>query len=180
MKPFAETSRTILRELLPQDAAGMFEMDSDPEVHKYVGKRPVQTIQQSRDVIEMVRKQYVDNGIGRWAVIEKSSGVFIGWSGFKLMKETINGHTNFYDFGYRFKRTHWGKGFATESGKAGLAAGIELLRLTEVFAMTDVDNVASRNVLEKLGFRYMGDFKYDADPIWRESGQPTTWFELKP
>ena len=35
MKIFAETDRFLLRELLPSDIDGMFELDSDPEVHKY-------------------------------------------------------------------------------------------------------------------------------------------------
>src|SRR3954462_3045386 len=101
MKIFAETERLILRELLPTDAEGMFELDSDADVHKYVGKKPVKTIDECRDVIEFIRAQYVSNGIGRWAVIEKSTNNFVGWSGLKLMKEKVNGHIDFYDIGYR-------------------------------------------------------------------------------
>lgn len=179
MNVFAETKRTIIRELLANDAEGMYEMDSDPEVHRYVGKTPVQTIEQSRDVIAFVRKQYLDNGIGRWAVIEKDTGDFLGWTGFKLMKEKVNGHINFYDFGYRLKRKYWGLSYATESGKGALDAGLELLKIKELYAMTDIDNQASRRVLEKLGFEYKGNFNYDAEPNWRTKEEPTTWYKLK-
>ena len=179
MEIFIETERTFIRELLPGDDKGMFEMDSDPDVHKYVGKKPVETIERSREVIEFVRKQYLDNGIGRWAVLEKESGEFMGWTGFKLMRETINAHTNFYDFGYRLKRKFWGQGLATESGRGVLEYGIKLLQINEVYAMTDIDNLASKRVLEKLGFIYKGNFNYDAEPNWRENEEPTAWFEKK-
>ncbi|WP_293308745.1 GNAT family N-acetyltransferase, partial [Pedobacter sp. UBA5917] len=102
MKIFAETERLILRELLPEDAAGMFEMDGDPEVHIFLGNKPVQSIEQSKADIEFIRKQYIDNGIGRWAVIEKETNSFIGWAGLKFIKEMNNNHSNYYDLGYRF------------------------------------------------------------------------------
>jgi hypothetical protein len=40
VKIFAETERLILREILPTDIDGLFELDFDPEVHKYLGNKP--------------------------------------------------------------------------------------------------------------------------------------------
>jgi RimJ/RimL family protein N-acetyltransferase len=51
MAIYIETERLYIRELQPEDAQGMFEMDSDPEVHRYVGGQPVATIEQTRAVI---------------------------------------------------------------------------------------------------------------------------------
>lgn len=48
-------------------------------------------------VIESIRKQYFDNGIGRWAVIEKESNNFIGWSGLKFVREETNNHIEYLD-----------------------------------------------------------------------------------
>src|SRR5689334_14285347 len=109
MKIFLETERLLLRELLPTDEAAMFAMDSDPEVHRYLGNKPVQKREQSRELIAFVRQQYVDNGIGRWAVVEKETGDFVGWSGLKLAPGPTNGRTNYYDLGYRFLRRYWGR-----------------------------------------------------------------------
>ncbi len=173
-----ETERLIIRPLQDGDAAGMFVMDSDPVVHRYVGGKPVETIAQTQAVIAFVRNQYADYGIGRWAVIEKESGEFAGWTGFKYYATEVNGHINHYDFGYRFARRFWGKGFATESAKAALQYGLEVLKLRNVYAMTDVDNAASRHILEKLGFRFDGIFAYNDQPDWREEGEPTTWYAL--
>ena len=177
MDIFIETERLYIRELNLSDEKGMFEMDSDTEVHKFLVNHPIEKIEQSREVIEYVRQQYKEFGIGRWAVIEKGTNDFIGWTGFKFMANTVNGHSGHYDFGYRLARRFWGKGYATESGRASLHYGVSTLKFRDIYGMTDVDNIASRHVLEKLGFILMEIFPYDAEPIWREKGAPTTWYQ---
>jgi RimJ/RimL family protein N-acetyltransferase len=107
MQIFVETNRLTLRELMPSDETGMFELDADAEVHRYLGNKPISTMDEVRQVIALIRDQYVQNGIGRWAVIEKATGHFMGWSGLKLVKELINGHINYYDLGYRLMKKHW-------------------------------------------------------------------------
>jgi [ribosomal protein S5]-alanine N-acetyltransferase len=171
MKFYIETERLILRDLLPTDAEGMFELDSDPEVHKYVGRKPVQVIEESRKVIDIIRAQYDTNGIGRWAVIEKATGAFIGWSGLKLMTTEINGYTNYLDLGYRFIKRYWGKGYATETALASIQFAWSELKATDVYGIADVDNTASRNVLEKCGLQFQNIFEYDGDTH--------AWYELK-
>lgn len=100
MKIFIETERLILREILPSDDKALFELDSDPEVHRYLGK-PIHQIKEAQATIDAVRQQYIDFGIGRWAMIEKSTGDFMGWTGLKFVTQMRNGHTNYYDLGYR-------------------------------------------------------------------------------
>jgi RimJ/RimL family protein N-acetyltransferase len=178
MSIYIETDRLYIRELEPRDEAGMFLMDSDPEVHRYLGNNPVKTPAEVGAVIEFVRRQYAEAGIGRWAVLEKDTGDFVGWTGFKLMRERVNGRQDFYDFGYRHTRKHWGKGYATEAARAALDYGIDRLGFTDVYAMTDIDNGASRHILEGLGFRLQEIFPYDAEPNWRAAGAPTTWYKL--
>ncbi len=160
MQIFVETERLILRELLPTDDKGMFELDSNPEVHKYLGNNPVNNISQCITTIEDIRKQYLDKGIGRWAVIEKTSGEFIGWSGLKLMTTEINNHTNFYDVGYRLIPKFWGKGYATESAKASIEYGFTKMNIMDIIGIAYVDNIKSRRALEKCGLRFREQFLF--------------------
>lgn len=155
MKIFTETKRLILREIVPSDVARMYQLDSNTEVHKYLGNNPVKSIDESIAAIKFVRQQYVDNGIGRWAVVEKASGNFIGWSGLKYVTEPIAGYVDYYDLGYRFIQEYWGKGYATESAIASLAYGFEVLQLTEIKAMADIENGASNHVLKKVGLQFV-------------------------
>jgi RimJ/RimL family protein N-acetyltransferase len=178
MSIYIETSRLYIREVLDEDLHGMFEMDSDPQVHRYINQKPVRTVDEMNGVIHFIRKQYAINGIGRWAVIDKSTDEFLGWTGFKLMTEYVNGHFNHYDFGYRLKQSAWGRGIATEAGRAALRYGLEMLQLKPVYAMTDVNNAASRHILKKLGFRFKSIFKYDGPydgPI--PDNKMATWYE---
>ena len=151
MTIFAETPRLILRELLPTDLEGMFELDSDPEVHRYLGNNPVTDIEKLKGVIEFVRQQYIENGIGRWAMVEKSTNAFVGWTGMKLIKEPINNRVDFYDIGYRLVRRFWGKGYATEAAKVALDYAFTHLPTGEIIGLANVDNTGSRNVLQKIG-----------------------------
>ena len=67
MNVFIETERLVLREILPSDREAMFLLDSDPEVHRYLGGTPLTDIGQTDEVIRFIRRQYADNGIG-WKI----------------------------------------------------------------------------------------------------------------
>ena len=164
MKILAETERLILREILPQDEDGLFEMDSDPEVHRYLGNEPVQNREQIREVIRYIRRQYTDNGIGRWAVTDRHTHRFLGWAGLKLVTETVNGHTGYHDLGYRFMKQHWGRGYATEAARAVLDYGFDRMHLDEIYAMADCGNAASDHVLTKAGFTRLHTFDFESTP----------------
>jgi RimJ/RimL family protein N-acetyltransferase len=60
------------------------------------------------------------------------------------------------ELGYWLGRAHWGKGFATEAGRAILAHGFEVLNLRLVHCRVACDNPASARVQQKLGFRRIG------------------------
>ena len=60
------------------------------------------------------------------------------------------------EFGYWLNRAHWGRGLATEAGRAVLAAARDSLRMKRIEAGHFLDNPASGRVLEKLGFRPTG------------------------
>ncbi len=170
VKIFAETERFYLREILPSDIEGMFELDSDPSVHQFLGNSPVTTRQESLDMIRFIRQQYIDHGIGRWAIIDNSTNEFVGWSGLKFVTETINNHSNFYDLGYRLIKKYWGRGIATETAVASLKYAFEKIGATEVYAMTDFRNQNSQKILIKVGLRKQESFIFE--------GTQHNWFTI--
>ena len=165
VKIFVETERLILRELVPEDAERMFLLDSNPEVMRYLGRNTVTKVEESSEIIEKIRKQYRENGIGRWAVVEKSSNLLIGWSGLKFLTEEINGFKNVYELGYRFLPESWGKGYASESARASLNYGFNILDVEVIYASATIDNDGSNHVLRKLGFTQKVTF---IDPLDHE------------
>ncbi len=161
MKIHIETDRLFLRDMMDEDLHGLFAMDSDAEVHTFLGKKPIGTLEQAQKTIDVIKLQYVQNEIGRWAVVEKESGEFIGWSGFKFITDVIDGRTHFYDLGYRFIKKYWGKGYATETAVASLNHGFTKLGFNEICGMAQVDNVASNTILQKIGLVKRNEFIYD-------------------
>jgi len=170
MKTAFETQRLYFRELFPADDAAMFALDSDPEVVRYVGVKPIDDIEKTREIIKNIRQQYVDHGIGRWAVIHKESGEVIGWAGLKFIKH-LNGFDDNYDLGYRFQKAHWGKGYGYESAKAWIDFGFNEMKLPRISAYADVENTASVKILEKCGMRFVNKFLDEGD--W------CAWYEIK-
>jgi RimJ/RimL family protein N-acetyltransferase len=171
---YIETDRLILRELRISDLEGMFELDSDPEVHKYLCNKPVKTKKESEKILESVLSQYKERGIGRFAAIEKSSGDFIGWSGLRLNKEyNMNGFTKYYDVGYRLIKRYWGKGYATESGKAAVNYAFNTMNLLELYATTHIENQASHQALLKIGLTYVEDFYFNYEKM------NLRWYKIK-
>ena len=173
-KIFIETPRLILREIIFTDVERIFLLDSNPAVMKYIGVKPVTTLEESEETIKKIRNQYQENGIARWAVIEKESNLLIGWSGLKLLTEPINGFKNVYELGYRFLPESWGKGYATESGKAVLDYGFNEMKLDKIYACVDIENFNSDKILkDKLGFESKGIF---VDPL---DNATCFWYELE-
>lgn len=165
------TERLILRKLTPEDLDDMFLLDSNPDVVKYVGIKPLTKKEESLKMIENLINQYKKNGTARLAVIEKESNRFIGWSGIKLLTDEINGFKNVYELGYRFLPEFWGKGYATESALASLDLGFNQLNADKIYAYADIENENSHKILTKLGFENKGAFIDDGDHCY--------WYELE-
>lgn len=158
-----ETDRLILREIEDYDLQGVFELYSQPEVHMYLGEELVKSMKEAESIIDYIRNQYKQNGIGRWAVIEKETNDFIGWSGLKIEDE-VREEMDYYDLGYRFKKEYWGKGIATETALVSLKFGFQEMNLTNIYAGAHVDNIGSNKVLKKVGLKFIEKFEYESMP----------------
>jgi [ribosomal protein S5]-alanine N-acetyltransferase len=173
MKFHLETERLILREFRESDVDGIFELDSNPNVHRYLGNKPISTKEEAEKIVAGVLKQYTERGIGRWIMTDKETGEFLGWSGLRLNTEyNMNGFTRYYDIGYRILEQFWGKGYATESGKAAVNYGFEVMNLAAIYATTDIGNGASHKALLKIGLSYVEDFYFE------EEGLDLRWYKI--
>ncbi len=154
-----ETERLLLRTWRLDDAPKLFEICGDAEVMKYLGTgKPYETIEQADEFLRWAEDYQTENGFCRWAVVLKENQGIIGSCGFARphgMEEI--------ELGYLLAKKSWGKGFATEATKACLQYGFERLKFNETIAITDLENVASQKVLEKIGFTKRGIEKIDGE-----------------
>lgn len=158
--PIFETPRLVLRRFTEADAPLILELNSDPEVLLYLHERSLRDVEDSRQVIrDIILPQYEKN-LGRWAVHTKENNEFVGWCGLKDRPEI-----NETDLGYRFKKSAWGKGYATEAAEHTLVYGFKKINLREITGRAHIDNIGSLKVLEKIGMRYVKDEVVDDCPV---------------
>ncbi|BCY29100.1 GNAT family N-acetyltransferase [Flavobacterium okayamense] len=167
-----ETERLILRPLELSDVDDMFAMDSNPNVHIYLGNNPLKTKEESLGYLKNIQNQYKENGIGRFAMIKKESNEFIGWCGLKFITEEENNHSHFYEIGYRLKEEFWGKGYAYEAAKAWYEYAFNKLKVDTLYASAHIDNKGSRRILEKIGLQFKNEY------IW-DNRIPCVWYASK-
>lgn len=166
-----ETNNLILRDLRVIDLKGMYEMDSNPLVHKYLGNKPLKNVEETKKQIKSIQLQYEKYNIGRWAVLLKSTNEFIGWSGLKFNTDiTYNNHNRFYDIGYRFIPKYWGNGYATESASVALHFGSKELNIDTIYEIAECENIASNKVLKNKGLQFKNQF------LIKEI--PANWYKL--
>jgi [ribosomal protein S5]-alanine N-acetyltransferase len=151
----ARTQRLILREFSERDANGMFRLNADPEVIRYTGDPPFADVDEARALI-IAYDSYARDGYGRWSVMLRSSGEYMGWCGLAWRADRDE-----VDIGFRFFRAQWGQGYATEAARASLALGFGRFGLDRIVGRALVDNVASCRVLAKLGMRREQELEID-------------------
>ena len=164
-----ETPRLTLRQFTENDVDNLFELNSDPEVMRYLtGGRPTPR-DEIRDQIIPFHLAVYDrlDRLGTWAAEARATGDFLGWFHFRPGPD---GDLANIDLGYRLRRSAWNKGYATEGSRALISVGFTELAVERVFAHTMTVNAASRRVLEKCGLRLVGTIPYEG-PFEIEGGE---------
>jgi RimJ/RimL family protein N-acetyltransferase len=157
MRVFLETERLLLRRFTAADADLLVELDGDPEVMRFInGGEPTSIEEVRSEILPRFLAYYRRfSGYGFWAVIEKSSGEFVGWFHFRPDEDASLDEP---ELGYRLRRSAWGKGYATEGSRALIEKGFTDLDVRRVVAETMTVNVASRRVMEKAGLKFVRTF----------------------
>src|SRR5215471_5526603 len=136
-----QTTRLYLRPVVPQDARLLFELDSDPEVMRFISKGEPTPMDQIENVIipKMVGWYRQWPPLGFWAAHLLSNEEFIGW--FHLRPDKID--TDEMELGYRLKQSAGGKGLATEGSRAIVEAALVKWGYPKISARTLIINMPS-------------------------------------
>ena len=164
MNIHVETDRFILRDIEESDVQGIFDLDSDPDVLTYIGTPAIKTLDEAYDIIKYIRNQYAENGIGRWAVIDKETSDFVGWSGLKY-EQDLRSDFDYYDIGYRLRPEYWGKGIASETALECLRFGFDQMNLDAICGAAEVRHKVSNHILQKIGLSFTEQFEFEGIPV---------------
>ena len=142
------TERLWLRQWRDDDWAPFAALNADPEVMRHF---PSTLDEQESNAFAYRNAALLEvHGYGLWAVEQAASGEFLGMVGLNQPLWDAR-FTPCTEVGWRFARSAWGHGYATEAARAALAVAFGPLRLDEVVSFTTVANTRSRAVMERLG-----------------------------
>ncbi|MFF1816513.1 GNAT family N-acetyltransferase [Kribbella sp. NPDC058245] len=145
-----ESERLRLREFTPADLDLLVELDSDPEVMRFLTGKATPRGEIADVVLPGMLRVYGEHpGLGTFAAEEKSGGAFVGWFG---LQPTADPGT--VDVGYRLNRAAWGKGYATEGTRMLIDYAFGELQVERVVADTMAVNHRSRAVMRRSGLRF--------------------------
>jgi [ribosomal protein S5]-alanine N-acetyltransferase len=155
-----KTPRLTLRRFTRADAPLVQQLNSNPEVLKYLDEPPLKTEEQALHILNTIIIPQYKNNLGRWAIHLKTTDEFIGWCGLKYRAELDE-----TDLGYRLMQKHWGNGYAFEAAKHSVAYAFQQLHIKTIVGRAHIYNLASLKILEKLGMQFIKEEIIDDCPV---------------
>lgn len=156
--PTLKTKRLTLRHFTEDDFDFMRELDTNPEVVKYLGHGNVRTEEETRKNLYKIFADYEVFEMGLYLVEDSITKEKIGRAG--LIPWTIDGEF-FWEVGYSFKPSAWGKGFATEAANFLISWGQENLNTDFLISLIHPDNLDSIHVASKAGMNYWKEIELE-------------------
>jgi RimJ/RimL family protein N-acetyltransferase/catechol 2,3-dioxygenase-like lactoylglutathione lyase family enzyme len=150
MAPEIKTERLVLRGIERSDTEAVLKVFADREMSRFFAT----DLSDRAQALEMVERRLAYDGpagMGHWVV--EFEGTVIGVAHLRPSWELPKGVP---EIGYYLDRAYGGKGLATEAAAALLEHGLTVLGLPAVWALVHESNVASLNLVRRLGFLEVG------------------------
>jgi RimJ/RimL family protein N-acetyltransferase len=171
------TARLRLEPFTDAHLVGLNRMNSDPEVMRYLSAGRPETLEETRAVIERVKKRWGEFGYSWWALIERETEELVGAGAVQNLRREATLIPDFdcpLEVGWRLRRDRWGRGLAVEAARAMGDFAFRELNARELLAVCDPANTASANVMKRLGMHELGiqrwygkdllTYRIEADP----------------
>jgi RimJ/RimL family protein N-acetyltransferase len=180
---FRFTMRLRLEPVRPANAADLWLVHSDDEVWPWYGtEKP--SLGQAEQQAKFMGDSWRLHGVHKWIAYDRVSGEVVGRGGLSRTpvdedwgqiyaflpaqpwvhtahagRRPFIAHANWLEIGWALRREFWGRGYAGEIGRAGLAFAFDVLGAQAVVSCTVRYNVRSRAVMERIGMRYVGEIR---------------------
>lgn len=147
-----ETERLAMRPLESGDLAAMHRVFNDLAVRRYLWDDKPVSLEMARSCLERSARDFSERGVGLFGVRLRGEAELIGLCGLRW-EEGIGG----MEIMYCLLPEWWGRGLATEAARACLRYAFDGAGLGRVFGGADAPNVASLQIIKKLGMGYVGN-----------------------
>jgi len=154
------TDRLRLVPMADEHFEGLFAMNNDAEVMRYITGKP-DTPEATWAMIERVKARWAEWGYSWWSFFEIETGMIVGAG---CIQHLGRDAANPLETGWRLRRDRWGRGYASEAAEHMAAFAFETVHTPLLTAVCDPLNTGSSHVMKKLGMRYRGiEHWYDSD-----------------
>ncbi len=144
-----ETERLVVRPWIADDRDAFAAMARDPEMMRFINRGKPFAEPEIDEFLARQARQESQFAVCMAAMVERSSGEVVGVAGIQPL-----GTTGEMEVGWWVARDRWGRGYATEAGRAAMRHVLDALGRSRVMAIIDPGNDASVAVATHLGFRY--------------------------
>jgi RimJ/RimL family protein N-acetyltransferase len=177
------TMRLRLAPVGPANAPDLRLVLNDDEVWPWYGdERP--SLGHAERRAKLMGDSWRSHGVSKWIAYDRVSGEVVGRGGLSRppvdedwgqlyaflpaepwvrvaheARRPFTAHANWLEIGWALRREFWGRGYASEIGRAGLAFAFDVLGVQAVVSCTVRHNVRSRAVMERIGMRYAGEIR---------------------
>jgi RimJ/RimL family protein N-acetyltransferase len=160
-----ETERLVLRRFRDEDAIAFDRWADNEEFQRHLGARAP-----GRDNIARHDAHWAKHGFGIMAIEWRETGEIVGRCGPQYHRAWADDP----EVGWGVDPDWWGRGIATEAGRAAIDWAFGDLGFARVVSITTEENVSSRRVMEKLGFRLHTELDWERWHLWIHALDRTT------
>jgi RimJ/RimL family protein N-acetyltransferase len=164
--PEIRTERLHLRAWNDERTSALAVLQADPEIMRFIGTGAV-TPARTVELVAEWNARWERDGFSLWAVCDPATGECIGRAGV-----TRHPYWEQPEVGWLFARPSWGRGLATEAGRASLRFGFERAGLDRIHSVCRPENVRSERVMRTLGM------SLDRDDVHPTLGVPVRVYAI--
>jgi RimJ/RimL family protein N-acetyltransferase len=177
------TTRLRLEPVGPGNAADLWRVHNDDEVSRWYDEgKPSR--EQAEQWAAFMGESWRCHGVHKWIAYDRVSGELVGRGGLSRTpvdddwgqiyeflpaeawvraahesQQPFVAHANWLEIGWALRHEFWGRGYAAEIGRAGLAFALDVMNVQAVVSCTVRRNARSRAVMERIGMRYAGEIR---------------------
>lgn len=158
------TQRLLLRQWQDSDVEPLAEIYAQPEYQRFM---PAMDLEGTAQQVERWKRFWHEDGVSHWAAVDLATSRLIGRIGL-IRHHDWPLDADPIEVGWTLHRDYWGRGLATEGGRASLEIWRErLLDDQRLLSITVPGNMRSRAVMERLGLTYRGTAHWkNLDVVW--------------
>ena len=164
-----QTTHLDLRALRESDREAFVALNGAADVMRFIGD-PFSAERANEWLDQILAADTLETGLGWWATVDRESGALAGLVALKRFSEGNHAalgdlvagarDDELMEIGWRFFPRFWGRGFASESGRALVAQAFEKHGFPRICAVALADNKASCRAIEKCGLRFENNYDF--------------------